>query len=130
MRARETRKKEVRQCLFWPNGQTPDGETLLSRKMLEMLRVNRIPESLLPLSIGPNVFAGYGWGLIGRVMLDQGRASSLSSVGEFGWAGAATTYFWVDPLEEMFGVIMTQYMGATLPLSDDLRVAAYQALPS
>ncbi len=112
------------------NGQTPEGETLLSRKMLEMLRVNRIPESLLPLSIGPNVFAGYGWGLIGRVMLDQGRASSLSSVGEFGWAGAATTYFWVDPLEEMFGVIMTQYMGATLPLSDDLRVAAYQALPS
>ncbi len=109
-------------------GKSQDGEVLVSRKMLEMLRTNRVPESQMPLAIGPSVFAGYGWSLVGRVQLDSGRATSLTSVGEFGWAGAATTYFWVDPLEDVFGVIMTQYMGATLPLADDLRSAAYQAL--
>lgn len=109
-------------------GKSPDGEVVISRKMLEMLRSNRIGEDQMPLAIGPSVFAGYGWGLIGRVRLDAGRANSLSGEGEFGWAGAATTYFWVDPVEDMFGVVMTQYLGAMLPLSDDLRTAAYQAL--
>ena len=110
------------------SGRTLEGEQLVSRKTLEMLRINRIPASQLPLSIGPNVMAGYGWGLIGRVMLDEGSANFLTSGGEFGWAGAATTYFWVDPQEDMFGLVMTQYMGATLPLAEDMRTAAYQAL--
>lgn len=111
------------------NGRNQDGEQLVSRKMLEMLRENRIPDHQLPLAIGPNVLAGYGWGLIGRVMLGSGRANALTNGGEFGWAGAATTYFWVDPDEEMIGLVMTQYMGATLPLTDDMRTAAYQSLP-
>ena len=110
-------------------GTAPDGSVLISRKMLEALRANRIPEQQLPLKIGPNVLAGYGWGLIGRVHLGPGQGMSLSSGGEFGWAGAATTYFWVDPTEDMIGVVMTQYLGSALPLSDDMRTAAYQALP-
>jgi CubicO group peptidase (beta-lactamase class C family) len=109
-------------------GKSPQGDVVVSRKMLEMLRCNRIDAAQMPLAIGPNVFAGYGWGLIGRVRLDDGQANSLSGGGEFGWAGAATTYFWVDPVEDMFGVVMTQYLGAMLPLSDDMRTAAYQAL--
>ncbi|MFT7651542.1 MAG: CubicO group peptidase (beta-lactamase class C family) [Candidatus Azotimanducaceae bacterium] len=109
-------------------GKAPDGTVLLSRKMLSLAQTNRIPESQLPLNIGPSVFLGYGWGLLGRIMLDQGRASTLSNEGEFGWAGAATTYFWVDPGEQTVGVVMTQYLGTALPLSDDLRTAAYQML--
>ncbi len=111
------------------SGRADDGRVLLSRNMLSLLRSNRIPAAQLPLSIGPNVLAGYGWGLIGRVMMDLGQAMALSGEGEFGWAGAASTYFWVDPAERMSGVIMTQFLGATLPLSDDMRAAAYQALP-
>jgi CubicO group peptidase (beta-lactamase class C family) len=61
-------------------------------------------------------------------MMDPGQALSLTGIGELGWAGAATTYFWVDPNEEMTGVIMTQYLGAMLPMTDDVRVAAYQLL--
>ena len=71
---------------------------------------------------------GYGWGLIGRVMLDHGQALTLTGEGEFGWAGAASTHFWVDAKEQMSGVVMTQYLGASLPLSDDMRTAVYQAL--
>ena len=109
-------------------GKSDSGDVLVSRKMLDMLRANRLPAEQLPLRIGPNVLAGYGWGLIGRVMMDQGQAMTLSGEGEFGWAGAASTFFWVDPVEEVTGVIMTQFLGASLPLSDDMRTAAYQAL--
>jgi CubicO group peptidase (beta-lactamase class C family) len=110
------------------NGKSPDGNTILSRKMIEAMRANRIPASQLPLTIGPNALRGYGWGLGVRVMIDVGQAMSLTSDGELGWSGAASTYFWVDPKEELTGVVMTQYLGSLLPMHDDIRVAAYQML--
>jgi CubicO group peptidase (beta-lactamase class C family) len=109
-------------------GKSPDGEVILSRKMLEMMQSNRIPESQLPLRIGLSALPGYGWGLGVRLMMDPGKATSLTGKNEFGWAGAASTYFWVDPNEDMVGVIMSQYLGSILPLADDLRSAAYQML--
>jgi CubicO group peptidase (beta-lactamase class C family) len=109
-------------------GKDPDGGTLLSRKTLQMMRVNRIPPHQLPLTIGMNPLPGYGWGLGVRLMMDLGKAVSLTGQGELGWAGAAGTYFFVDPDEQFLGVFMTQYLGATLPLNDDLRAAAYQML--
>jgi CubicO group peptidase (beta-lactamase class C family) len=109
-------------------GKTPSGEAILSRKMLEMMQTNRIPESQLPLRIGMNALPGYGWGLGVRIMMDPGKSLSLTGKGEFGWAGAASTYFWVDPGEGMVGVIMSQYLGSILPIADDLRSAAYQMM--
>ena len=41
---------------------------------------------------------------------------------------AASTYFWVDPSEKMVGVIMTQYLGSILPMSEEMRASAYQML--
>ena len=111
------------------DGTSPQGEILLSRKMLRMMTTNRIPESQRPLRIGMNPLPGYGWGLGVRVMTDIGQSLGLTGTGEFGWAGAASTYFWVDPEEEMIGVFMTQYLGSVLPLAADLRSAAYQMLP-
>jgi CubicO group peptidase (beta-lactamase class C family) len=110
------------------NGKSPNGEAIISRKMHEMMLSNRIPESQLPLRIGLSTLPGYGWGLGVRIMMDPGKALALTGQGEFGWAGAASTYFWVDPNEDMVGVIMTQYLGSILPLADDLRAAAYQML--
>ncbi len=110
------------------DGKDPEGRTLLSRKTLEMMRANRIPPHQLPLTVGMKALPGYGWGLGVRVMMDVGRAMALSSPGELGWSGAASTYFFVDPAEELFGVFMTQYLGAVLPLNEDLRAAAYQML--
>ena len=47
---------------------------------------------------------------IDRVMqsyVDDGRLAG--SVGEFGWGGAFDTYFWVDPAEQLYGLLMTQH---------------------
>ncbi|MCP5179727.1 MAG: beta-lactamase family protein [Pseudomonadales bacterium] len=110
------------------SGKSADGRTILSRPMLNMMRANRLTPQQLPLTVGMQVLAGYGWGLGVRVMLDTGQAPQLTNVGELGWAGAASTFFWVDPAEEMIGLVMAQYLGSALPLADDMRTAAYQML--
>ena len=45
-----------------------------------------------------------------------------------GWAGAAKTYYWVDPREELVGVLMTQYMVGFDTPEADLRALVYQAI--
>ncbi|MBT5930882.1 MAG: beta-lactamase family protein [Rhodobacteraceae bacterium] len=109
-------------------GRTPQGDAVVSSKMHDMLQRNRITLDQLPLSVGAVPLRGYGWGLTGRVMIDPGAATAPTSGGEFGWAGAADTYFWVDPREDMVGVVMTQFLGGALPLAEDMRTAAYQSL--
>ncbi len=110
------------------SGKTNDGTVLLSAPMVDMMWQNRIPESQRPLAVGINPLPGYGWNLFGRVMTDTGQALSLTCVGEGGWAGAASTYFWVDRDRQLSGVVMTQYLGATVPVGDFIKSAAYQAL--
>nr|MBX2886443.1 beta-lactamase family protein [Granulosicoccus sp.] len=114
------------ECLH--SGKTADGKRLLSTPMFNLMWANRLPASQMPLGIGPNIYPGYGWNLFGRVMLDVGQAMSLTSNGEGGWAGAAATYFWVDPAQQMTGVVMTQYLGSALPMSGEMRAAAYSML--
>ena len=113
---------------FLKTGLTADGDPLISRKTVQFMWTNRVPPDQLPLRIGPLVLPGYGYGLAGRTMMDLGGALGLTSVGEFGWAGAASTYFWIDPQEDLIGLSMAQYLGAKIPLGDDIRNAVYQAL--
>jgi CubicO group peptidase (beta-lactamase class C family) len=50
-------------------------------------------------------------------------------VGAYEWGGAANTEFWVDPQEELIGILMTQFMPPfRFPLTDDFRVLVYQAI--
>ena len=70
----------------------------------------------------------YGFGLGSRVVLDPAALAVTGSVGEFGWAGAAATYYWVDPKEELIGIFMSQFMMAMELPNQDFRVLAYQAL--
>ena len=51
---------------------------------------------------------GYGFGLGFAVRLLPGVASDPGSVGTYGWSGVAGTMFFVDPREEMFGLMMVQ----------------------
>ena len=61
-------------------------------------------------------------------MIDSGKAMSLTNNGEFGWAGAAQTFFWVDRKENLSGVIMTQYAGCDINISDEFRAASYSLI--
>ncbi len=113
---------------FLSSGISPDNSRLLSRNTVQMMWQDRIPASQKPMAIGPFVMGGYGWGLAGRVMADMGGAMVPTSMGECGWAGAASTFFWIDPAEDIIGVVMTQYLGSKIPIGEDFMTATYQAL--
>jgi CubicO group peptidase (beta-lactamase class C family) len=110
------------------NGGELEGQRLLGRKTLDLMHSNHVPAALLPYEIGGIPNPGFGFGLGSRVMLDPAATGGPGSVGEYGWAGAAKTYYWVDPVEELVGVLMTQYMvGMEMP-EQDLRALTYQAI--
>ena len=72
---------------------------------------------------------GVGFGLGGYVLLDPPGAQILGSPGEFGWGGAASTTFWIDPREEMTAIFLTQLMpSSSYPIRRELRVLANQAI--
>ncbi|NCW52985.1 MAG: class A beta-lactamase-related serine hydrolase [Rhodobacteraceae bacterium] len=111
------------------SGESDTGERLLSERTLSMMHANRLPQGHAPLRIGDIPLPGYGWNLTGRVMVDVGQALSTYAIkDEFGWAGAAGTYFWVDPKAEITGVIMTQFIRSNFPLSDDMMTVFYGAV--
>lgn len=109
-------------------GRAEDGTRIIGRKTLELMHQNHLPQALLPYTLGGVATPGYGFGLGSRVCSNVAEAAVSTSVGEFGWAGAAKTYYWVDPQEDLVGVLMTQFMvGFDLPESD-LRAIVYQAI--
>lgn len=72
---------------------------------------------------------GVGFGLGGSVLLDPAAAQILASPGEFAWGGAASTFFWIDPREDMTAIFFTQLMpSSSYPIRRELRVLANQAI--
>jgi len=106
------------------NGGELDGVRILGRKTVELMTSNHIGD--LPVWLtGP----GYGFGLGYSIVKDVGAAGVPGSVGQFGWGGAFCTYFWVDPVEEMIGIVMTQVRPYThLNIRQEFQVLANQAI--
>ena len=78
---------------------------------------------------GESTFEGIGFGFGVSVTLDPARAQILGTPGEYAWGGAASTAFWIDPLEDMTVIFLTQLMPSdAYPLRRELRVLTYQAL--
>ena len=113
---------------FLGSGLTPSGEPLLSRKAVELMWRNRVPDAMRPLAIGLIQLPGYGFSLAGRVMVEPGVANVFSSPGECGWSGAASTYLIIDPKEKLHAVFMAQYLGSKIRLAEVMQNAVYQAL--
>ncbi len=110
------------------NGGEFDGQHLLGRKTLQLMHTNHLSAEHLPMELMGMPQAGMGFGLGSRVMLDPAEFGGTGSVGEYGWAGAARTYYWVDPSESLVGLFMTQYMTGVLLPDRDMRTLTYQAI--
>ena len=95
---------------------------------------NQLPGNRDLVGMGQRVFSetpfeGIGFGLGFSVVLDPAAANVLDSPGDFGWGGAASTYFWVDPQERLVVVFMTQLRpSSSYPIRRELKTAVYQAL--
>ena len=93
------------------------------------MHVNHLPKRLLPLRMSDNSGRpGYGFGHGSRVLINPAESPVIGSLGEFGWAGIARTYYFVDPKEQLIGVIMAQKFNAAEQPQRDFQTLVYQAL--
>lgn len=121
-------------CQMLLAGGTLDGERIVSRKTLQLMTANHLPgnRELPEVSISmfaEAAYAGVGFGLGFAVTLHPERTLMPGTAGDFFWGGMASTYFWVDPREELIVIFLTQLMpSSTHPLRRQLRTALYSAL--
>ena len=109
-----------------------DGVRLLGRKTVAYMTCNHLPGDLADMgqpSFTETSFAGIGYGLGFSVMLDPAKAGVIATPGEYAWGGYASTYFWVDPVEDITVIFLTQLQpSGCYPLRQELRALTYQAL--
>jgi CubicO group peptidase (beta-lactamase class C family) len=110
------------------------GVRLLSSRTVDYATRNHLPGGADLSTFGrplhsETAFDGVGFGLLGSVTIDPVKAKVPGSVGDFGWGGAASTTFWVDPVEDLVCVFMTQLLpSSTHPIRSQLKQLVYQAL--
>lgn len=132
-----TAKDYLRFCRMLLNGGELDGARLLSPKTVALMTMNHLPggrtmTEMMPLTTAFNEsgYAGVGYGL-GVGVTENVVATGLPGTkGEYSWGGAAGTYFFNDPKEELAVVFMTQVLFAPdrIKLRRDLRALVYGAM--
>jgi len=121
-------------CQMMLNGGEFDGHRFVSRKTMEFMRQNHLPEDKTMAQMSTSAFSelaaeGTGFGLGFAVLLDPVELQHIGSPGNFSWGGAASTYFWIDPEEDLVAILMTQlYPSTTYPLRPQLQQLVYAAI--
>ena len=110
------------------------GRRIIGRKTLEFMRCNHLPgnQDLPGLAVGAfseTSYAGTGFGLGFSVKTDVAKSQTNGSAGEYGWGGLASTNFFVDPVEELVMIFMTQLIpSSSYPIRQELRAIVNGAL--
>jgi CubicO group peptidase (beta-lactamase class C family) len=111
-----------------------DGVRLLSPRTVAYMASNHLPGGRDLNQMGQEGFAesameGMGFGLGFSVNLSPQANAAIGSVGDYGWGGAASTSFRIDPAEELSFVFLTQLLpSSTYPIRRELAATIYQAL--
>jgi CubicO group peptidase (beta-lactamase class C family) len=117
----------MRFCEALRRGGSLGDARLIGPKTLALMRANHLPggRDLSDMSISlfsEATFKGVGFGLGFAMTTDVARTQIAGSVGEYWWGGAASTAFWIDPLEDVCVVFLTQFMPSSLyPIRRELR---------
>ncbi|HKD49126.1 MAG TPA: serine hydrolase domain-containing protein [Rhizomicrobium sp.] len=132
-----TAEDYMRFCRMLLNGGTLGHTRLLSPKTVELMTMNHLPgdsemTEIMPSSAAFNEsgYGGVGFGLSVAVTRNLARTGIPGTVGEYSWGGAAGTYFFNDPKEDMAVVFMSQVLFAPgrVKLRRDLRTLVYSAI--
>lgn len=97
----------MRLCRMLLDGGTLDGVSILDRKTVEQMMVNQLTFLDRPVT---QFSDAEGFGLGGSVLLDPAGKGRLGPAGQFGWSGAASTYFSIDPKERMISILLLQHL--------------------
>lgn len=110
-----------------------NGERIISSRTLKMMHRNHLPNGtdLANLAVGAfseTAYEGVGFGLGFATSLDEVATGALGA-GDYYWGGAASTIFWVDPVEDLVAVFMTQLMpSATFNFRGQLKNIIYSSI--
>ncbi len=121
-------------CRMLLAGGEANGHRLISPSTLRLMTANHLPGGKDLTALSRSLFsestnAGVGFGLGFAMVFDPVSAMVPSSPGEYYWGGAASTAFWIDPVEDIAVVFMTQLLGSsTYPVRRELRTLVYSAL--
>jgi len=115
-------------------GGTLDGVRIIGRKTLELMTANHLPGGVDLPQLSRSMFSeaayhGVGFGLGFATTQVASRTLVPGNAGDFFWGGAASTFFWVDPKEDMIVLLLTQLIpSSAYPLRRQLRTLVYSAL--
>ncbi len=121
-------------CRMLLNGGALDGVQIISPKTLELMTANHLPGGGDLTQHSQSLFseaemAGIGFGLGFAVNIDPAATTLAGSKGEFYWGGMFSTAFFVDPVEDLCMIFMTQLSpSSTYPLRRELRTMIYAAM--
>ena len=90
-----------------------DGRRILKPETVALMTRNHLPQHMLPLTfngVAPGAYGGYGFGLGYCINIDPNDTAAAGSLGDFSWGGMADTYCWVDPQQQLIGILMQQYL--------------------
>lgn len=125
----------LRFCRCLLGGGELDGARILGRRTVELATRNHLPggRTVTEMWFTPlfteAAMAGTGFGLGFSVLLDAATNGVFATEGEFSWGGAASTAFWIDPVEDLTVVFLTQLLPSSRHrVRRRLRNAVYQAL--
>ena len=109
-----------------------NGERILSPRTLQLAACNHLPGDLASMATevwAETQFDGVGFGLLGSVILDPAKAQISAQAGDYGWGGAAGTFFWVSPVDDMVVILFTQLLpSSAIPVRKELRALVHGAL--
>jgi len=121
-------------ALMLMRGGTLDGARIISPKTWEFMRQNHLPDNQTMRGMGRSAFTevmadGVGFGLGGSVVTDIVQTRQPGSDGTFSWGGLASTFFWIDPEEELIAIQATQLMpSSTYPMRMQFQQLVYAAI--
>ncbi|MBR9991208.1 MAG: beta-lactamase family protein [Gemmatimonadetes bacterium] len=121
----------LRFALMLRNGGELNGRRVLSRESVALMMRDHLPSSLSPLGTPPMVDGGYGYGLAGAVLVDSSRSELPGAEGIYRWSGYVGTYFWIDPANDLIGMVWAQFTpGRTWDLEQEFQRLVYAAVQS
>jgi len=118
----------LRFCQMLLNKGTLGGVTLLKPETVELMTTDQLDDfKIAPIGVVLGV-ANAGFGLGFRITRTPGRVGAIGSAGTYGWGGAASTIFWVDPKEQMIGIFMVQITPLNTTYGNKFAALVYEAI--
>ncbi len=106
------------------NGGSLEGVRVLEESSVQLMTQNQIGDLVMPF---PNHGDGFGYGF--GVLTERGKSVDVASVGSYSWGGIYNTYYWVDPQEELIGMVMTQiFPNDHLTIREGFKERVYDAI--